>query len=601
MLTSASDGSPDVIPLQVSGSIDCDLTKVTANELMAWGLMNMWKRGQEGAYAVRHGREPVSDFPPRPEDKVDKGAGSDATGLPNFFERAFPCLFPYGLGGLEAHRPVPIDFREHVKWSLQYFDRRFRKHETFPFVCFGISQRRQALASARVQMQRKTFERDARLMSLVTTAKLEAAKQEEEKGLPISDPAVHTLKSHIHSTASRIQGSDQARYRLRSEIWSTSAALGPPSLWITINPSDLHDPIAQVFAGEEINMDEFMARLGPDKDQRAKNIADDPYAAAKFFHFMITTILETLFGVKVTPAQVKSGMGVFGRVTAYFGVVESQGRGTLHLHLLIWLKHTPSSDEMSALLKTEEFRARVVAFIHANIRAYVPGFEDGDSVKKLPHNNEVSYARPPVPGSADYDAQLASSEVLIARMEQVHTCKPRRCLVFKKGQLVCKRRAPFQLADDDFVTETGLCGPKRLYGYINAWSPPLLLNARCNNDIKFLTNGGDTKNITFYVTSYAAKKQGKNHNMSAIMAQGFAYHLDHPKPAYVDDLRDQHRLLLFRLVNTINREQELAAPMVMSYLMGWGDVFRSHTYTPIYWSSVVGALCKMFPELRAPK
>jgi len=593
-----SDGSPDVIPLQVSGSIDCDLSKITANELMAWGLMNMWARGQEGAYAVRHGGEPVSDFPPRPDNQSD---GSDASTQPNFFEKAFPCLFPYGFGGIEAHRPVEVDFRDHIKWTLQYFDRRFRKHETFPFVCFGISQRRQALTSARVQMQRKTFERDARLMSTVTVAKLEAAKQEEEKGLPISDPAIRTLKSHIHATASRIQGSDQARYRLRSEIWSTSAVLGPPSLWITINPSDLHDPIAQVFAGEEINMDEFMSRLGPDKDHRAKNIADDPYAAAKFFHFMIATILETLLGVKVTPAQVKSGVGVFGRVTAYFGVVESQGRGTLHLHLLVWLKHVPSSDEMSALLKTEEFRARIIAFIRANIHAYAPGFEDGESVKNLPHDNEVSYSRPPAPGSTDYNTQLTSSEVLIARMEQLHTCKPRRCLVFKKGQLVCKRRAPFQLSEDDFVTESGLCGPKRLYGFVNAWCPAILLNARCNNDIKFLTNGGDTKNITFYVTSYAAKKQGKNHNMSAIMAQGFAYHLDHPKPAYVDDLRDQHRLLLFRLVHTINREQELAAPMVMSYLMGWGDVFRTHTYTPIYWSSVVGALYKIFPELRISK
>ena len=568
---------------------------------MTWGLTNMWKCGQEGVYAVRHGREPVSDFPPHPGDQVDEGAQPGTAALPNFFEKAFPCLFPYGLGGIEAHWPVQVDFREHVKWALQYFDRRFRKHETFPFVCFGISQKRQALASAKVQMQQKMFERDVRLMSSVTIKKLEAAKQEEEKGMPISDPAVRKLKNHIHATASRIQGSDQARYRLRSEIWSTSALLGPPSLWITVNPSDLHDPIAQVFAGEEINMDEFMAHLGPDKDQRAKTIADDPYAAGKFFHFMITTILETLFGVKVTPAQVKSGVGVFGRVTAYFGVVELQGRGTLHLHLLVWLKHSPSSDEMSALLKTEEFRARVVAFIHANIRAYAPGFEDGESVKKLTHNNEVSYSRPPAPGSADYDTKIASSEVLIARMEQLHTCKPRRCLVFKKGQLVCKRRAPFQLADNDFVTESGTCGPKRLYGYVNSWSPPILLNARCNNDIKLLTNGGDTKNITFYVTSYAAKKQGKNHNISAIMAQGFAYHLDHPKLAYVDDLRDQHHLLLFHLVNTINREQELAAPMVMSYLMGWGDVFCSHTYTPIYWSSVAGALYKAYPELCALK
>jgi hypothetical protein len=57
-------GSPDVIPLQVSGSIDCDMSNVTASELMRWGLANMWKDGREGGYAVRHGRQPVSDFPP---------------------------------------------------------------------------------------------------------------------------------------------------------------------------------------------------------------------------------------------------------------------------------------------------------------------------------------------------------------------------------------------------------------------------------------------------------------------------------------------------------------------------------------------------------
>ena len=142
------DGSPDVIPLQVSGSVDCDLSKITANELMAWGLMNMWARGQEGAYAVRHEQVPVSDFPPRPKDGDSQDDGPDTPATPNFIKRAFPCLFPYGLGGIDAHRPVEINFPSHVRWTLQYFDCHFRKHETFPFVCFGISQRRQALASA---------------------------------------------------------------------------------------------------------------------------------------------------------------------------------------------------------------------------------------------------------------------------------------------------------------------------------------------------------------------------------------------------------------------------------------------------------------------
>ena len=174
-------------------------------------------------------------------------------------------------------------------------------------------------------MNRQTFEREAHTVATITAEKLDQAKAEEERGLPISDEAVKALKRHVYATAARVSGTDQSRYCLRSQIWSTSTVLGLPSLWITINPSDLHNPIAQIFAGEEIDMDSFMATLGPDKAKRAKNIADDPYAAAKFFHFMITTILEMLFQVKVTAAQVKSGMGVFGRVAAYFGTVESQG------------------------------------------------------------------------------------------------------------------------------------------------------------------------------------------------------------------------------------------------------------------------------------
>lgn len=364
-----------------------------------------------------------------------------------------------------------------------------------------------------------------------------------------------------------------------------------------INPSDLHDPITQIFAGEEINMDRFMATLGPDKSKRAKNIADNPYATAKFFHFMITTILETLFQIKVTPAQVKSSIRVFGWVTTYFGTVESQGRGTLHLHILIWLKDVPSSEEMISLLKSEEFRQRIVQFIQKNFRAYIPGLESAESIGTIPRNNEAAYSHPPHPDHDHYDHELQCMELELAQMEQVHICKPWRCLVYNRyGQLVCKCRAPFKLSEDDFVTESGICGPKRLYSYINSWVPSILVNARCNNDGKFLTNGGDTKNITFYVTSYAAKKQGKNHNISAIMANGYAYHLDNPKPEYVDSTCDQQRLLLFRLVHCINREQELAAPMVMSYLMGWGDVYCSHTYSPIYWSSFLNALFTVFPE-----
>ena len=102
-------------------------------------------------------------------------------------------------------------------------------------------------------------------------------------------------------------------------------------------------------------------------------------------------------------------------------------------------------------------------------------------------------------------------------------------------------------------------------------------------------------NITYYITSYQTKKQGQNFNMSAVLTKGYVFHCQRP---YVDTLRDQQRLLLFRLVHAINREQELAAPMVMSYLMGWGDTYRSHHYSPIYWASFVAELFQTHPQLR---
>ncbi|KZT10008.1 uncharacterized protein LAESUDRAFT_626641, partial [Laetiporus sulphureus 93-53] len=92
---------------------------------------------------------------------------------------------------------------------------------------------------------------------------------------------------------------------------------------ITINPDDLHDPVAQLFVGEDINMDHFACTAGPGKDQRACNIASDGFAAARFFHYTIQTIIETLFGVEVLPfGRIKQKIGIFGFMNTYFGTVE---------------------------------------------------------------------------------------------------------------------------------------------------------------------------------------------------------------------------------------------------------------------------------------
>lgn len=575
----------------MSGSVDSELTNVPTNELMRWGLQNAWREGEEGVYGIRRGSRPVKDYHSR-------GTSNDA----NVFVKAFPCLFPYGVGGVESLNEQGLEYGEHVRWALRYHDRRFRTHESFPFFAFGILQRRQALMSARVQMQRKDYERDQALLSRLNLDTLQRAAQEEDQNVRSSEPVVQTLRKHMFAASGRIQGSDSGRYQLRSQIWSTAVILQPPSLWITINPCDLHDPVVQILAGERIDLDQASRIMSPDKEHHAYNVAQDPYAASKFFHYLIRVILEKLFGITASSTNVTSDVGVFGRVSGYFGTVESQGRGSLHLHMLLYLMGAPSSAHMTELLQTEEFQKRIVDFLKANLSAELPGIESRDDLKRIPNEVEIAWSRPPNPTSNDdkYFREVEEMERRVARSKQVHTCEYHRCLVPDgKGGFKCKRRAPFEKSEEYVVHPDGRWSVRRVFLYFNTWVRSLCAHVRCNNDGKLLTNGGDTSNITFYATTYQTKKQGKNYNVSAVMVKGYEYHLEREDSnGYVDEVRDRQRLMLFRVINAINREQELAAPMVIGYLMGWGDCIRSHHYSPIYWSSFVHHLLKSFPELR---
>lgn len=570
--------------------IDTELAEVNSQELFYRGLVNLWREGKEGGYLVQHGTRAVSDFPVR--DNSESGQQT-----PSFWAKAFPMLFPYGVGAPESYPHVTLSLADHVRWLLEQYDHRFRVHPMFAFMVCSVEQRRQALLSARIQMRRRDFDKDAQILSNITVEDLRKAAEEEERKLSISNPAVRLLKRRVFATASRVFGTDSVRYRWRNSMWSTGVRFGPPSVWATINPDDLHDPLVQLLVGEEINMDRFYETLerGPDRTTRARNVAADGFAAAKFFHFLIDTILETLFGIKVNDRRVHVRKGVFGYINAYFGAIECQGRGTLHFHLLIWLQGAPTVEEMRELLKSEEFRAKVRKFTHANFRAYHARIATEDAVKALPSEPEVAYCRPPNPLSNRYWNEVDELEARVVRTKQIHSCGPGCQRPNCYGVVVCKRRAPWPLADDDIMEESGYWQPKRSIPSLNNYIPAISVNVRCNNDGKFLPNAGEALGLTFYTTGYAAKKQNRSYNMSALLAKTLAYH--QANNTYMDDLRESQRMLLFRATNMLNKQQELPMPIVMSYLMGRGECKMSHKYIPLYWSSFRSALLQEYPEL----
>ncbi len=157
-------------------------------------------------------------------------------------------------------------------------------------------------------------------------------------------------------------GTDESRIKIRSLIWGMCIKKNPPLIWLTINPADTQDPVALVLCGENINLDNFCAL-----DHRPADvmISSDPYASASFFHLIINDLLDSLFGIQGFKHNntIERQTGILGDVAAYIGTVEAQGRGTLHLHMLIWLVGSGTVREMKDRLLTEDFRTKVHSFI----------------------------------------------------------------------------------------------------------------------------------------------------------------------------------------------------------------------------------------------
>ncbi len=293
---------------------------------------------------------------------------------------------------------------------------------------------------------------------------------------------------------------------------------------MTINPTDVHDPVVQIFAGKEIDMDNFDPRVGPNATQRAFMVAHDLYAATKFFFFIVNLVLTALFGMKTTKDRVHAGVRLLGKLSAYFSIVEAQGRGSLHVHMLLWLQDAPNMETMHSLLDMPEFRKYVEQYINFNIQADIPRL-DAAMVKETPQETQIVYSRPPDPGDSNWKAHFEDRLRHVVQSQQMHVCSWATCKQYDShGHPVCKCRAPWELLEDTKVFANGEYIIHHRIPFMNNFNPSLSVTLNCNNDIKPLTNGSDTKHIMWYLTLYQSKKQDKSHNLSALLAEAYMYH-----------------------------------------------------------------------------
>src|ERR1700734_1673066 len=175
-------GTAHVIPIQYIGVQDCDRAKMSMNEILLYALANADNEGGggEGGYAILHSTRAVSDLP-------GVSQTFDALGA------AYPTLWPYGRGLFHSTRTHKLSFQEYIRWTLEYHDKRFRRHHSFPFVAFSIQQKQSALLAAKLHMRRNDFEADSELLANLTLDDLREAEKDEAAHRPIRNENVQSL------------------------------------------------------------------------------------------------------------------------------------------------------------------------------------------------------------------------------------------------------------------------------------------------------------------------------------------------------------------------------------------------------------------------
>ncbi|CAF4642289.1 unnamed protein product, partial [Rotaria socialis] len=238
--------------------------------------------------------------------------------------------------------------------------------------------------------------------------------------------------------------------------------------------------------------------------ERAQIIATHPVATAKFFNCLIKSILKCLvLG------------GVLGPTKAYFGTVESQGRGSLHLHLLIWLKHEYTPAQLKENIQNQDFRDNLLKYLEDVVK------EDLDLFRE--EANDGTSTTSDISVSIQETGPI-TDEVVPACLSTPNPDSGDFHRIFCKDSdtsKTCRMRMPRVLVKTSNIDlSIGQITMRRSHPWTNNFNEWLKSACRFNMDIKFIRSGNDAKALVYYITDYVTKSTLAFHDMFALAQQG---------------------------------------------------------------------------------
>ena len=433
------------------------------------------------------------------------------------------------------------------------------------YLIYDVLQIRKSSLANKLLLQRRHWPSATDDISSLTEDQLRNALQDLDTNHEINDPVVRRLLHVMKTIAMWVPGSFAQKLRMRSEIRGLIIRFGMPAFWITINPSDLRSPLVIILAGVEYSEDILSAS---NSAIRGATATSNPVAVASFFHHVCTAVFEGLF------ASGRDHTGILGDVSNHYGVVETNGRGMLHSHAIVWLKGNLAFGTLrSRVLSDTEFAARVVRYLEAIIIQSID--------ESITHDPEVNLpATGPSAGDSESDHEfhlrLAHDSNLVARSKQLHS-KNHFATCFKyrpndRTRESCRFGMPREIVPSSKIDDLGVIHLARNHPWINPWNPAIASCLRSNHDISWIPTVSKSLALIYYITNYATKDDVSPWQMiakGALLKQAIekARIAD---PPTATDLRLRERGMdnfALRCFNSLAHDREVSGVQVASTLL----------------------------------
>jgi hypothetical protein len=395
-------------------------------------------------------------------------------------------------------------------------------------------------------VKRRDWDRIQEQLQSLTPERIHAAITAISNHQVITDSAVNTLLKHLRSIGSHQAYSFGDKLVRRAEMKGFLIRNAMAAVWLTINPSDLRNPLVLHLAGISFKSDSMSAAAAA---VRSIAITANPIAVAQFFHYVCDAFFKNLL-------QSDSGdLGILGDVSAHYGMVESNGRGMLHLHCLVWLRGNFTFDELrNRVLCDVDFAQRLITFLETIITC---------AVNDVQHDDNILFD--PVPSFSqnlsddDFFQQLLTDSQSIANKTQRHSTR-HNATCFKM---------PRTLYPTSSIDQDGVVHLQRTDGWITSYNPAIASCLRSNHDITWIPTSIKALAYIYYLTNYMTKADTSPQQIlvkAALLSDSMKQIAGRSQPTENTGFLQDSKFLL-RLYNALAHDQEISGVQIASDLL----------------------------------